>query len=157
LSAQSGKIDFASSICAEAIREIRDRHNLFQINASLRAMRKLGCPDPLVSMPTAERPKPMHIRRTILCLAAIFFWAVHDPDVASGQSSEFMEAYNSYNSLYQQGRYSEAELYAKEALRLGTEEFGRLCQTNANQVEFVIPGFRWTAQNTYDFQQPLGD
>ncbi len=31
------------------------------------------------------------------------------------------------------------------------------CQTNANQVEFVIPGFRWTAQNTCDFQQPLGD
>ncbi len=34
---------------------------------------------------------------------------------------------------------------------------GGLCQTNANQVEFVIPGFRWTAQNTCDFQQPLGD
>ncbi len=32
-----------------------------------------------------------------------------------------------------------------------------LCQTNANQVEFVIPGFRWTAQNSCDFQQPLGD
>jgi tetratricopeptide (TPR) repeat protein len=35
-----------------------------------------------------------------------------------------MEAYNSFNTLYQQGRYSEAEPYAKEALRLGTEEFG---------------------------------
>ncbi len=35
----------------------------------------------------------MHVRRTILCLAAIFFWAIHDPDVASGQSSELMEAY----------------------------------------------------------------
>ena len=32
-----------------------------------------------------------------------------------------------------------------------------LCQTNANQVEFVIPGFRRTAQNTCDFLQPLGD
>jgi hypothetical protein len=32
-----------------------------------------------------------------------------------------------------------------------------LYQTNANQVEFVIPGFRWTAQNICDFQQPLGD
>ena len=66
----------------------------------------------------------MHVRRTILCLATIFFWAAHDPDVASGQSSELMEAYNSYITLYQQGRYSEAEPYAKEALRLGTEEFG---------------------------------
>ncbi len=44
----------------------------------------------------------MHVRRTILCLAA-----AHDPDVASGQSSELMEAYNSYNALNQQGRYSE--------------------------------------------------
>ncbi len=63
----------------------------------------------------------MHVRRTILCLATIFFWAAHDPDVASGQSSELMEAYNWSNILYQQGRYSEAEPYANEALRLGTE------------------------------------
>jgi hypothetical protein len=44
-------------------------------------------------MLTAERPKSMHVRRTILCLATIFFWAAHDPDVASGQSSELMEDY----------------------------------------------------------------
>ncbi|MEE8152059.1 MAG: hypothetical protein V3T76_03340 [candidate division NC10 bacterium] len=52
-------------------------------------------------MPAAERPKPMYVRRIILCLAAIFFWAAHDLDVASGQSSELMEAYNSFNTLYQ--------------------------------------------------------
>ena len=50
----------------------------------------------------------MHVRRTILCLAAAFLWAAHAPDMASGQSSELMEAYNSYNTLYQHGRYSEA-------------------------------------------------
>ncbi|MEE8152060.1 MAG: tetratricopeptide repeat protein [candidate division NC10 bacterium] len=66
----------------------------------------------------------MRVRRTILCLAAIFFWAAHDLDVASGQSSELMKANNSFKTLYQQGRYSEAEPYAKEALKLGTEEFG---------------------------------
>ena len=45
-----------------------------------------------------------------------------------------------------------------EAFVLGALDLlGGLCQTNANQVEFVIPGFRWTAQNTCDFQQPLGD
>ncbi len=66
----------------------------------------------------------MHVRRTILCLATIFFWAAHDPDVASGQSSALMEANNSSRILTQQGRYSEAEPYAKEALRLATEEFG---------------------------------
>ena len=65
----------------------------------------------------------MHVRRAILCLVTIFFWAAHDADVASGQSSELMEAYKSLVTLFQQGRYSEAETYAKEALRLGTEEF----------------------------------
>ncbi len=75
-------------------------------------------------MPTLERPKPMHVRRTILCLATIFFWAAHDPDMASGQSSDLGETYKSYIILRQQGRYSEAEPFAKEALRLGTEEFG---------------------------------
>jgi tetratricopeptide (TPR) repeat protein len=93
------------------------------LEARLHHQKQIRCADPLVSMPTAERPKSMHVRRTILCLA-VFFWAAHDPDVASGQSSQLMEAYNSYITLYQQGRYSEAEPYAKEALRLGTEEFG---------------------------------
>ena len=82
-------------------------------------------------MPTAERPKAMHVRNMILCLgtvfllAAAFLWATFDPDMTSGESSELMEAYNRYNALYQQGRYSEAEPYAKEALRLGTDELGR--------------------------------
>ncbi len=81
-------------------------------------------------MPTAERPKAMHVRNMIFCLATLFLlagafmWATYDPDMASGESSELLEAYNSYNTLYQQGRYSEAEPYAKEALRLGTEELG---------------------------------
>ena len=81
-------------------------------------------------MPTAERPKTMHVRNmiislaTVFMLAAAFLWATHDPDMTSGESSELTEAYNRYNTLYQQGRYSEAEPYAKEALRLGIEEFG---------------------------------
>ncbi len=44
-----------------------------------------------------------------------------------------MEAYNSFITLYQQGRYSEAEPSAKEALRLGTEEFGPNDPSTANQ------------------------
>ena len=69
----------------------------------------------------------MHVRNMILCLgtvflfAAAFVWATYDPDLASGERSELMEAYNRYNTLYQQGRYSEAEPYAKEALRLGAQ------------------------------------
>ena len=65
----------------------------------------------------------------------------HDPDMASGQSSEIKEAYNTYKTLYQQGRYSEAEPYAKEALKLGTEELG--------------PNDPTTADLRHD--QPLGD
>jgi hypothetical protein len=62
---------------------------------------------------------------TFFLLAAAFMWATYDPDLASGEPSELMEAYNRYNTLYQQGRYLEAEPYAKEALRLGNEELGR--------------------------------
>jgi hypothetical protein len=51
-------------------------------------------------MPTVERSKLMFVRRTILCLATIFFCAAHDPNVASGQSFEFMEAYNNYGNFY---------------------------------------------------------
>ena len=73
-------------------------------------------------MPIAEGPKPVHVRRTILCVATIFFWAAHDADMTSGQSSEYMEAYNSSITLYQQGRYAEAETYAKEATTPSTTE-----------------------------------
>ncbi len=104
-------------------------------------------------MPTAERPKTMHVRRTILCLAAAFLWATHDPDMASGQSSELMEAYNSYNTLYQQGRYSEAEPYAKEALRLGTEEFGPNDPTTATLLD-NLAGLYLT-QGRYAEAEPL--
>ena len=82
-------------------------------------------------MPTAEKSKAMHVRNmilslsTVFLLAAAFVWATYDPDLASGERSELMEAYNRFNTLYQQGRYSDAEPYAKEALRLGTEELGR--------------------------------
>ena len=95
----------------------------------------------------------MHVRRTILCLAAIFFWAAHDPDMASGQSSELMEAYNSYKTLYQQGRYSEAEPYAKEALRLGIEEFGPNDPTTATLLNNLA--LLYKAQGHYADAEPL--
>ncbi len=95
----------------------------------------------------------MHVRRTILCLATIFFWAAHDLDVASGQSSELMEAYNSYITLYQQGRYSEAEPYAKEALRLGTEEFCPDDPTTATLLNNLA--LLYQAQSRYAEAEPL--
>ncbi len=95
----------------------------------------------------------MHVLRTILCLSAAFLWATHDPNMASGQSSELMEAYNSYNALYQQGRYSEAEPYAKDALRLGTEEFGPNDPTTATLLNNLAGLYE--AQGHYAEAEPL--
>ncbi len=95
----------------------------------------------------------MHVRRTILCLATIIFWAAHDPHMASGQSSELLVAYNSYNTLYQQGRYSEAEPYAKEALRQGTEKFGPNDPSTALLLNNLAELYR--AQGRYAEAEPL--
>ncbi len=104
-------------------------------------------------MPTAERPKLMRVRRTILCLVTIFFWAAHDPDLASGQSSELMDAYNSFITLYQQSRYAEAEPYAKEALRLGTEELGPNDPITASLLNNLAAIYE--AQGRYAEAEPL--
>ena len=89
----------------------------------------------------------------ILCLAATFLWATHDPDRASGQSSELMEAYNSFIALYQQGRYSEAGPYAKEALRLATEEFGPNDPSTA--IDLNNLALLYEAQGHYAEAEPL--
>jgi len=110
-------------------------------------------------MLTAERPKPMHVRNMFLCLvtffllAAAFSWATYDTDMTSGESSELTEAYNSYNTLYQQGRYSEAEPYAKEALRLGTEELGPNDPATAALLDNLA--LLYEAQGHYAEAEPL--
>ena len=43
---------------------------------------------------------------------------------AAAQSPELMAAYRQYKMLSEQGRYAEAELFAREALKLGATEFG---------------------------------
>ncbi len=95
----------------------------------------------------------MLVRNTILCLAAAFLWATYDPDMASGQSSELMEANKSSSTLYQQGRYSEAEPYAKEALRLATEEFGPNNPSTATLLNNLA--ILYQAQGHYAQAQPL--
>ncbi len=101
----------------------------------------------------------MHVQNMILCLvtvfllAAAYLWATYDPDMTSGELSELMEAYNSYNTLYQQGRYSEAEPYAKEALRLGTEELGPNDPTTAALLDNLA--LLYEAQGYYAEAEPL--
>ncbi len=104
-------------------------------------------------MPIVERLKPMLVRRIILGVAAAFLWATYDTDPASGQSSELDAAYNSFNTLYRQGRYSEAEPYAKETLRLGTEELGPNDPTTAVFLNNLAKLYR--AQGRYAEAEPL--
>ena len=100
----------------------------------------------------------MHVRNMILCLgtlflvAAAFTWANFDPDMTSGESSALATAYSSYNTLYRQGRYSEAEPYAKEAIRLGMEELGPNDPTTAALLDNLADLYR--AQGQYGAAEP---
>ncbi len=60
------------------------------------------------------------IRR--LCILCFLFalW----PGLALSHSAALMEAFNQYKALYAQGRYTEAEPFARKALELGEKEFG---------------------------------
>ena len=73
--------------------------------------------------------------------------------VAWGQSLGLMAVYNSYEALNQQGRYAEAEPYAKEALRLGTKEFGPDHPTTATLLDNLAALYR--AQGKYAKAEPL--
>ncbi len=57
-------------------------------------------------------------RMCILCFIA--FW----PGLALAQSAALTEAFNQYRAFYGQGRYGEAERFARKALELGQREFG---------------------------------
>ncbi len=87
-------------------------------------------------------------RRCILCFL-VALW----PGLALAQSSALMEAYNQYNTLYQQGRYAEAERLAKMALKLSEREFGSSHSTTGvmlNELALV-----YQAQGRYAEAEPL--
>lgn len=58
-------------------------------------------------------------RLRILCFL-VALW----PGLALAQSAALMDAYNRYKALDAQGRYAEAERFARKALELSKEEFG---------------------------------
>ena len=76
-----------------------------------------------------------------------------NPDVASGQSSELRPAHNNFITLYQQGRYAEAEPYAREAVRLRTQEFGPNDPTTAASINNLAVIYQ--AQGRYAEAEPL--
>ena len=51
-------------------------------------------------------------------------WLALWPGAARGQSAELQEAYDLFELLYDKDYYEEAHPYAKQALRLGNQEFG---------------------------------
>ncbi|MFQ5954784.1 MAG: tetratricopeptide repeat protein [Kiloniellales bacterium] len=57
-----------------------------------------------------------------LCILCLLFalW----PALALAESATLLDAYNRYKALYEQGRYAEAEPFARRALDLGEQELG---------------------------------
>ncbi len=63
------------------------------------------------------------MKRIVLTL--LLLWPlVGAPPPALAQSPELMAAHNRYNTLLAQGKYTEAEPFARNALELGKAEFG---------------------------------
>ena len=66
----------------------------------------------------------MRFRHTILCLAVILSCLTYGSDMAHGQSPALQEAAKRSVTYYRRGQYSEALLYATEAVRMAEEELG---------------------------------
>ena len=60
------------------------------------------------------------VRRLCILCFLLALW----PGLALAQSAALMEADNQYKALYNQGRYGEAERFARKTLELGQREFG---------------------------------
>ena len=60
-----------------------------------------------------------------IMIALLLLWSlIATQSDALAQSPELMSAYRQSNTLKAQGKYAEAELFAKKALDLGKKEFG---------------------------------
>ncbi len=60
------------------------------------------------------------VRRLCILFFRVAFW----PGLALAQSAALMEAFNQYEALEAQGRYADAESFARKALELSRKEFG---------------------------------
>ncbi len=60
------------------------------------------------------------VRRLCILCFLLALW----PGLALAQSAALMETYNQYKALDAQGRYAEAEPFARKALELSRKEFG---------------------------------
>ena len=86
-------------------------------------------------------------------LCILFVLGALWPGLALAQSAALMEAFNKYQALDAQGRYAEAEPFARKALELSKKEFGPdHPQTGAllNNVALL-----YEAQGCYAEAEPL--
>ena len=60
------------------------------------------------------------VRRLCILCILVALW----PGLALAQSAALTEAFNQYKALNAQGRYAEAEPFARKALELGQRELG---------------------------------
>ena len=60
------------------------------------------------------------VRRLCILCFLVALW----PGLALAQSAALMEAFNRYKALDAQGRYAEAEPFARKAMELSKKEFG---------------------------------
>ncbi len=84
------------------------------------------------------------VRRLCILCFLVALW----PGLALAQSAALMEAYNQYKALNAQGRYAEAERFAKKALKLSERKFGSSHSTTGvmlNELALV-----YQAQGRYD-------
>ena len=82
----------------------------------------------------------------LLCLA---LW----PTTVLAQSDPLREAYNQQQTLYGQGRYDEAEPFARKAVEIGTEKFGPDHPTTAVFINNLA--LLYGAQGKYAEAEPL--
>ncbi len=86
-------------------------------------------------------------------LVAAFLSLALWPGLVQSQSAALVDAYQQSSELYAQGRYQEALPFAKEALRLGTEEFGPNDPTTATLLNNLASLYHH--QGKYSEAEPL--
>ncbi len=89
------------------------------------------------------------IRRLCILCFLVALW----PGLALVQSAALMEAFNQYKALNAQGRYAEAEPFARKALELGEKEFGSVHPHIGSFLTYLA--LLYQAQGRYTAAEPL--
>ena len=89
------------------------------------------------------------IRRLCILCFLVALW----PGLALAQSAALMDAFNRYKALDAEGRYAEAEPFARKALELGQREFGPDHPTTGTLLNNLAALYQ--AQGRYAEAEPL--